>query len=130
MNLHDSWPFCSVVGPQGTNAVKRTAQGMHAGTPESSLAPGLLTLAPALAHAASHVWECGRRIAEPRTIDCMYPDPFHSEAEPDVSKADVLIQELELQAALLTAVATGGPRIDDVKSRRRASTRSSTSPRG
>jgi len=60
----------------------------------------------------------------------MYPDPFHSEAEPDVSKADVLIQELELQAALLTAVATGGPRIDDVKSRRRASTRSSTSPRG
>jgi hypothetical protein len=53
--------------------------------------------------------------AEPRTIDCVYPDPFRTEAEPDVSKIDVLIQELELQAALLTAVATGGPRIDDVK---------------
>jgi hypothetical protein len=48
-------------------------------------------------------------------MDGMYPDPFHVEAEPDVSNVDVLIQELELQAALLTAVATGGPRIDDVK---------------
>jgi hypothetical protein len=46
-------------------------------------------------------------------MDGMYPDPFR--VEPDVSKLDVLIQELELQAALLTTVATGGPRIEDVK---------------
>jgi hypothetical protein len=45
----------------------------------------------------------------------MYSDPFGGEAEPDLSTVDALIDELERQAALLTAVATGGPRIDDVK---------------
>ena len=45
----------------------------------------------------------------------MYPDPFGGEPEPDLTNLDTLIDELERQAALLTAVATGGPRIDDVK---------------
>jgi hypothetical protein len=45
----------------------------------------------------------------------MYPDPFGGEPEPDLTDLDALIDELERQAALLTAVATGGPRIDDVK---------------
>lgn len=44
----------------------------------------------------------------------MYPDPFGGEPEPDLTDLDALIDELERQA-LLTAVATGGPRIDDVK---------------
>jgi len=34
------------------------------------------------------------------------------EPEPDVSTVEGLVQELEAQAALLTTVATGGPRID------------------
>lgn len=45
----------------------------------------------------------------------MYPDPFGGEPEPDLTNLDALIDELERQAALLIAVATGGPRIDDVK---------------
>ena len=40
----------------------------------------------------------------------MYPDPFGGEPEPDLTNLDTLIDELERQAALLTAVATGGPR--------------------
>ena len=45
----------------------------------------------------------------------MYPGPFGGEPEPDLTNLDALIDELERQAALLTAVATGGPRINDVK---------------
>jgi len=41
------------------------------------------------------------------------PDPVND--EPDVSTFDGLVQELENQAALLTSVATGGPRIDFVQ---------------
>jgi hypothetical protein len=44
----------------------------------------------------------------------MYPDPFGGEPEPDVTDPDSLIDDLERRAALLTAVATGGPRIGDV----------------
>jgi hypothetical protein len=40
-------------------------------------------------------------------MDAVYP-PFGGEPEPDLSTVDALIEELELQAALLTAVATGG----------------------
>ncbi len=39
-------------------------------------------------------------------MNAVYPDPFG--AEPDLSTVDALINEVELQAALLTAVATGG----------------------
>jgi hypothetical protein len=39
----------------------------------------------------------------------MFPDPFGGEPEPDLTSIDALIQEVELQAALLTEVATGGP---------------------
>jgi hypothetical protein len=48
-------------------------------------------------------------------MDGMYPDPFGVEPEPDLSTVDALIQEVERQAALLTAVATGGPLIENVK---------------
>jgi hypothetical protein len=41
-------------------------------------------------------------------MDAVYPDPFGAEPEPDLSTVDALINEVELQAALLTAVATGG----------------------
>jgi hypothetical protein len=42
-------------------------------------------------------------------MDAVYPDPpFGGEPEPDLSTLDALIDEVELQAALLTAVATGG----------------------
>ena len=44
----------------------------------------------------------------------MYSDPFGSEPEPDLTNLSALIDELERQAALLTAVATGGPRIEGV----------------
>ncbi len=37
------------------------------------------------------------------------------DAEPDLSTVDGLVQVLELQAALLIAVATGGPRIESVQ---------------
>lgn len=37
------------------------------------------------------------------------------DAEPDLSTVDDLVQVLELQAALLIAVATGGPRIESVQ---------------
>src|SRR5215475_2057685 len=47
-------------------------------------------------------------------MDRVHPNPF-GEPGPDLSTVDALIGELERQAALLTAVATGGPRIDDVK---------------
>ena len=40
-------------------------------------------------------------------MDAVYP-PFGGEPEPDLSTVEALIEELELQAALLTAVATGG----------------------
>ena len=40
-------------------------------------------------------------------MDAVYP-PFGGEPEPDLSTVDALIDELKLQAALLTAVATGG----------------------
>jgi hypothetical protein len=56
-------------------------------------------------------------------MDTMYPDPFGREPEPDLTDLDTLLDEVERQAALLTAVATGGPRIEDVnqqyKKRRR-----------
>jgi hypothetical protein len=42
----------------------------------------------------------------------MYPDPFAGEPAPDLSTVGALIDELERQASLLTAVATGGPRIE------------------
>jgi hypothetical protein len=45
----------------------------------------------------------------------MDPDPFGGEPEPGLTSLDALIDELERQAALLTAVATGGSRIDDVQ---------------
>lgn len=41
-------------------------------------------------------------------MDGVHPDPFGAEPEPDLSTVDALIDEVELQAALLTAVATGG----------------------
>jgi hypothetical protein len=44
---------------------------------------------------------------QPARMDAVYP-PFGGEPEPDPSTVDALIEELELQAALLTAVATGG----------------------
>jgi hypothetical protein len=46
--------------------------------------------------------------AEPARMDAVYPDPFGREPEPDLSNVDVLIDEIKRQAALLTAVATGG----------------------
>ena len=48
-------------------------------------------------------------------MDAGYPDPFGGEAAPDLSTIGALIEELERQAALLTAVATGGARIQDVQ---------------
>jgi hypothetical protein len=45
----------------------------------------------------------------------MDPDPFGGEPEPGLTSLDALIDELERQAALLTAVATVGSRIDDVQ---------------
>lgn len=53
-------------------------------------------------------------LGKPATMDAVYPDPFAVEPEPDVSTVDGLVQELERQAALLTAVATGGPAINNV----------------
>ncbi len=47
-------------------------------------------------------------------MEGMYRAPFGGEPEPDVTDLETLIEEVELQAALLTAVATGGPRIEDV----------------
>ena len=44
----------------------------------------------------------------PARIDAVYPNPFGGEPEPDLSTVGALIDELERQAALLTAVATGG----------------------
>ena len=41
-------------------------------------------------------------------MDAVYPDPFGREPEPDLSNVDLLIDEIKRQAALLTAVATGG----------------------
>lgn len=56
-------------------------------------------------------------------MDAVYPDPFGREPEPDLSTVGALIDEFERQAALLTAVATGGPKIESVtqeyKKRRR-----------
>lgn len=48
-------------------------------------------------------------------MDAVYPNPLSGEPAPDLSTVDALIEELERQAALLTAVATGGPRIQDVQ---------------
>jgi hypothetical protein len=48
-------------------------------------------------------------------MDDVYPDPFGGEPAPDLSTVDALIVEVERQADLLTAVATGGPRIQDVQ---------------
>ncbi len=48
-------------------------------------------------------------------MDAVYPGPFDDEPECDLSSVDVLIAEVERQAALLAAVATGGPRIHDVQ---------------
>jgi hypothetical protein len=45
----------------------------------------------------------------------VYPDPFAGEPAPDLSTVGALIDELERQASLLTAVATGGPRIEHVQ---------------
>jgi hypothetical protein len=42
------------------------------------------------------------------TPGARFPDPFGGEPEPDLSSIDALTQEVELQAALLTEVATGG----------------------
>ncbi|MGH3304987.1 MAG: hypothetical protein ACRDOK_25625 [Streptosporangiaceae bacterium] len=56
-------------------------------------------------------------------MDAVYRDPFGREPEPDLSTVGALIDEVERQAALLTAVATGGPKIESVtheyKKRRR-----------
>src|SRR5438093_1398284 len=41
-------------------------------------------------------------------MEDMYPNPFPTEPEPDLSTVDALIQELQLQAALLVNVATEG----------------------
>jgi hypothetical protein len=46
--------------------------------------------------------------AVPATMGGMYPDPFGGEPKPDLTNLDMLIQEVELQAALLIEVATGG----------------------
>lgn len=48
-------------------------------------------------------------------MDAVYPGPFDDEPERDLSSVDALIAEVERQAALLAAVATGGPRIHDVQ---------------
>lgn len=48
-------------------------------------------------------------------MDAVYPGPFDDEPERDLSSVDALIAEVERQAALLAAVATGGPRIYDVQ---------------
>jgi hypothetical protein len=53
--------------------------------------------------------------AAPARIDAVYPDSFDDEPAPDLSTVRELINELERQASLLTAVATGGPRIQDVQ---------------
>jgi hypothetical protein len=42
-------------------------------------------------------------------------DPNEAEPVPDLSTVGALLDELERQAALLTAVATGGPRLQDVQ---------------
>ena len=47
-------------------------------------------------------------------MDAVYSD-FGNEPVPDLTDLDALILELERQASLLIAVATGGPRIDDVQ---------------
>jgi hypothetical protein len=48
-------------------------------------------------------------------MDPVYPDPFGGEPAPDLSTVGALIDELERQASLLTAVATGGPRIEHMQ---------------
>jgi hypothetical protein len=45
-------------------------------------------------------------------MEVAYPDPFASEPISDLSDVGALADELERQAALLTAVATDGPRIE------------------
>ena len=45
----------------------------------------------------------------PARMDAVYP-PFGGEPEPDISMVDALIEELEFQEALLTALAPGGER--------------------
>jgi hypothetical protein len=48
-------------------------------------------------------------------MDAVYPDPFAVEPAPDLYSVGALIDELQRQASLLTAVATGGPRIEHVQ---------------
>ncbi len=54
------------------------------------------------------------QLVGPATMDGVYPNPFDGEPEPDLSSVAALIDEVDRQAALLTAVATGGPRIETV----------------
>jgi hypothetical protein len=48
-------------------------------------------------------------------MEAVYPDPFVSEPIPNRSDIGALGDELERQAALLTAAATGGARIETVR---------------
>ncbi len=51
-------------------------------------------------------------------MDTVYPDPFGGEPEPDLSTIDALIDEVDQQAALLTAAATGGSDVRDKRVQR------------